>query len=320
MTRGGARIAYKTNLGTAFESEVEKFTSSRYGHELQGQAKLVITSPPFPLLKPKEYGNRQGEEYLEWISSVFQNVASWLRPDGSLVVEIGNAWERGQPSMSTLPLRSLMQIADSCGFSVCQQFICNNPARLPGPAQWVTVKRYRVKDSYTHVWWFAKDPWVQADNRRVMQPYSDGMKKLLKRKSYNSGTRPSEHKINDTSFLTDNGGAIPANALSFANTSDAKEYVEWCRAIGQKPHPARMPKGLAQFFIDFLTDEGDLVVDCFGGSNTVGIAAERSQRRWAAVERESTYLIGSMGRFGRRSDGMVARNRPYVNYLSKLPG
>lgn len=320
MTKARTRVAYQTSLGAAYESAIEDFADSRYGQELHGQVKLVVTSPPFPLLKPKEYGNHQGEEYLEWIASVFEKVASWLRPDGSLVVEIGNAWERGQPSMSTLPLRSLMKIAESCGLSVCQQFICNNPARLPGPAQWVTVNRYRVKDSYTHVWWFAKDPWVSADNRRVRQPYSPSMKKLLARQSYNSGTRPSAHKINDTSFLADNGGAIPSNALSFANTSDSREYVSWCRSLDLKAHPARMPRGLVEFFVDYLSDEGDLVADCFGGSNTVGIAAQQAGRRWISVERDPNYLVGSMGRFSRRQDRVLAHNLPYRDYLRVLPG
>jgi len=312
------RVAYRTRLGTAYESDVESFTASRYALELHGQVKLVLTSPPFPLLKPKEYGNLEGEKYLEWISEVFHKVGSWLRPDGSLVVEIGNSWERGEPSMSTLPLRSLMEIASKSGFAVCQQFICNNPARLPGPAQWVTVNRVRVKDSYTHVWWFAKDPWIEADNRKVAQPYSEGMKKLLKRQAYNAGTRPSAHKISSTSFLADNGGAIPSNLLSFANTSDSRSYLDWCKAIDMRPHPARMPKGLAEFFLDFLTTEGDLVADCFGGSNTLGMVAESRNRNWISVERDPKYLVGSLGRFDKTEDKLSARNSPYREHVQML--
>jgi hypothetical protein len=313
------RVAYSTLLGKAFHSRVEEFLVSGQGAEFAGEVKLLLTSPPFPLLAKKRYGNLQGNDYLDWITKVFGLAVSLLRPDGSLVVEIGNAWDPGQPSMSTLPLRSLIAIAESSGLSVCQQFVCHNPARLPGPAAWVTVRRLRVKDAFTHVWWFAKDPWLESDNRKVVQPYSNGMQRLLRDQKYNAGMRPSEHRINGTSFLADNGGAIPSNVLSFANTSDAREYVDWCRTSRLKPHPARMPRGLADFFIDFLTDEGDLVADCFAGSNVVGASAEAKGRRWLAIEERSDYLIASMGRFRRRASRLRAFNPPFKDQISRLP-
>jgi hypothetical protein len=314
-----ARIAYRTGLGVAYQSTIEDFLRSSRSSPHTGNIKLVLTSPPFPLLKKKRYGNYQGQEYLEWIADIFSGVANLLAPDGSIVLEIGNAWDPGQPSMSTLPLRALLEVTEKTGLSICQQFVCYNPARLPGPAQWVTVKRYRVKDAYTHVWWLAKDPWLIADNRRVAQPYSDGMKKLLERGHYNSGIRPSEHRINPDTFLRNNGGAIPSNVLTYANTSDSRDYTDWCRTHGIRVHPARMPAGLARFFVDFLTDPGDLVFDPFGGSNVVGAVAEESQRRWLTVERESQYLLGSMGRFERRNNRFSARNLPYRDLVGSVP-
>jgi len=58
-----------------------------------------------------------------------------------------------------------------------------------------------------------------------------------------------------------------------------------------------MPVELAAFFIEFLTDEGDLVLDPFGGSNTTGEAAERLSRRWLTVEVNAEYIAGARGRF-----------------------
>ena len=75
------------------------------------------------------------------------------------------------------------------------------------PAQWVTVNPLRTVDSYTHVWWFSKTDYPKADNRKVLRPYSESMKSLLKRGSYNAGKRPSEHSIGEKSFLNDRGGA-----------------------------------------------------------------------------------------------------------------
>ena len=71
-------------------------------------------------------------------------------------MEIGNAWESGRPTMSTLSLRALLAFLEAGGLHLCQQFISHNPARIPSPAQWVTVERIRVKDSFTNVWWMSK--------------------------------------------------------------------------------------------------------------------------------------------------------------------
>ena len=291
-----AAIAYETELGTLHIEQVETFLDSKVGQDLKGKVDLLFTSPPFPLVSPKRYGNQTGDEYREWMIGLATRFAELLSPTGSMVIEIGNAWERGQPLMSTVPLETLIGIARVADLNVCQQFVCHNPARLPSPAAWVTVRRIRVKDSFTHVWWYSRTEYPKADNKRVLRPYKNGMKRLLSRGSYNSGTRPSEHAIGDTSFLSDHGGSIPPSMLEYSNTGTQREYAAWCAANELTLHPARMPPGLVEFFVSFLTDEGDLVFDPFAGSNTTGSVAEKMLRRWCGVESNPDYAIGSMGR------------------------
>jgi DNA modification methylase len=280
-----------------YEATVEAFLSSPRGRELRGSVQLAFTSPPFPLNRRKRYGNKVGKEYLQWLGSLARPLGDLLTPDGSLVVELGNAWEPGQPVMSPLALEALLRILKDGGFRLCQQFVVHNPARLPSPAQWVTIERIRVKDAYTHVWWMSRTERPKADNRRVLVDYSPSMQKLLERQSYNAGPRPSQHRISETSFLVDHGGAIPANVLRISNTGSADAYRRYCRDRGLRPHPARMQPRLADFFVRFLTDEADLVFDPFGGSNTTGAAAEQLGRRWISVEPEREYIEGSRGRF-----------------------
>lgn len=258
---------------------------------------LVLTSPPFPLNRKKKYGNRQGDEYVDWLASFAPELANRLSPTGSIVVEMGNSWEPGQPTMSTLALRSLLRFLDEGNLKLCQQFVWHNPARLPGPAQWVNIERVRVKDAYTQLWWMARTDRPKADNRRVLAPYSRSMKALLKTGKYNSGRRPSEYDIGASSFLTDNGGAIPSNVITAANTRSSSRYLAYCRTHEIQPHPARMPDKVAEFFIRFLTEPNDLVFDPFAGSNTTGEVAEMLGRRWISVEADITYVLGSMGRF-----------------------
>ena len=141
----------------------------------------------------------------------------------------------------------------------------------------------------------------KASNKRVLQEYSKAMKTLLKRGTYNSGKRPSEHDISETAFLRDNGGAIPSNVLTYANTQSVGDaYQTYCRENKLPLHPARMPADLAKFFIKFLTDADDIVLDPFGGSNTTGAAAEELERFWITIEASEDYIKGSRGRFSNR--------------------
>ena len=280
-----------------YQSTIEAFLDSDAGRNLEGKVNLVFTSPPFPLGKPKKYGNLTGDEYLKWLSDLAPRLAKLLAEDGSIVIEIGNAWEPGEPTMSTLPLRALLAMQESADLKLCQQFICHNPARLPTPTEWVNKQRIRVKDSYTHVWWMSRTARPKADNREVLIEYSPSMKRLLNTQKYNSGERPSGHKIGETSFLADNGGAIPASVLTYTNTSAATEYRDYCRAHGITPHPAQMQPELAEFFIKMLTKAEDIVFDPFGGSNTTGAVAESLGRQWVTVEALEDYVQGSRGRF-----------------------
>ena len=259
---------------------------------------MIFTSPPFPLNRKKKYGNFNGEAYVEWLAAFASVFKRFLKKDGSIVLEMGNAWEPGKPVMSPLALRALLKFLDTGGFHLCQQFIVYNPARLPSPAQWVNVERIRVKDSFTHIWWMSPTERPKADNRRILRDYSDSMKRLLASGKYNSGKRPSEHHIGTKSFLKNNNGAIPPNVLTYANTGSSDDYLKYCRKKKLQPHPARMPRGLPEFFVNFLTSPRNLVLDPFAGSNTTGSACESLKRRWISIEFDKDYVAASRGRFG----------------------
>lgn len=289
--------AFRTNLGISLHGLAEDALNSEAICNYRGKINLIFTSPPFPLNRKKKYGNLVGQRYIEWLAAFANPLSKLLSPDGSIVIEVGNSWEPGRPIMSTLALRSLLAFLDAGDFVLCQQFIYNNPARLPSPAQWVNVERIRVKDSYTHLWWMSKNDRPKANNRNVLKGYSDSMKDLISKRKYNSGARPSEHNIGETSFFTDNKGAIPSNVITLANTQASSDYLKYCRNNELILHPARMPQGIPEFFIKFLTDADDLVLDPFAGSNTTGAAAESLHRRWISVEANLDYINGSRGRF-----------------------
>jgi site-specific DNA-methyltransferase (cytosine-N4-specific) len=189
--RGPAVVeAYKTTKGRMYHARIEDALASKEIRRLQGKVDLILTSPPFPLVRKKKYGNASGEAYIDWLCSLAVPLSQLLSETGSLVLEIGNAWEPGVPVMSTLPLEALLAFKKAANLQLCQHVICQNPARLPGPAEWVSVKRIRLKDSFTHVWWMSRSANPNADNKRVLSPYSSSMKSLLRDQHYNSGSWP----------------------------------------------------------------------------------------------------------------------------------
>jgi site-specific DNA-methyltransferase (cytosine-N4-specific) len=254
---------------------------------------LVMTSPPFALTRKKEYGNEPLDRYLEWFMPFCEEIKRVLKDAGSFVLDIGGAWVPGVPVRSVYHFELAVKLART--FRLAQDFYWFNPARLPTPAEWVTVRRLRVKDAVNMIWWFGKTEWPKADNKRILQPYSESMKGLL-RNGYRAKKRPSGHDIS-TKFQKDNGGAIPPNLIQIANTDSNSAYLRKCNERGIKPHPARYPEQLVKFFVDFLTENGDLVVDPFAGSNVTGAVCDASGRRWLASETESRYIEGSMIRF-----------------------
>lgn len=290
-------IAYRTDYGIYLHGSASDLSKEDISHITDKGINLIFTSPPFPLKRKKKYGNYNGQEYIDWLVGVVKHLLNFLDEKGSLVIEVGNAWEAGSPEMSTLPLEALLAIKKECGLHLCQSFIWYNIAKLPGPAEWVNIKRIRVKESFTHIWWFSKTPNPKADNRKVLQEYSKSMKQLLKNKKYNAGERPSEHVINETSFLKEHAGSIPSNVLISSNTASNTDYQNYCKQHEIPLHPARMPKEIPEFFIKMLTDENDIVFDPFGGSNTTGAVAESLKRNWISTELNKEYIDGSKGRF-----------------------
>jgi DNA modification methylase len=284
-------VYYHTALGAAYLGDSLQLLK----HIPDGSVNLIMTSPPYALHFKKEYGNADQEEYVKWFLPFAREFHRVLRDNGSLVVDIGGSYQAGQPTRSLYHFKLLIALCDEIRFHLAQEFFWYNPARLPAPAEWVNVRRIRVKDSVNCVWWLSKTPFPKADNRKVLQPYSKDMERLIKR-GYKAKKRPSGHNIT-SKFRKDHGGSIPPNILILGNNESNGGYLKACQEAGLKVHPARFPKGLPRFFVRFLTDPEDLVIDPFAGSNTTGAVCEQEGRRWLAMEIEEEYLTASKLRF-----------------------
>ncbi len=220
-----------------------------------------------------------------------------LRPSGSFVLDLGGAYSKGRPVRSLYNYRTLIRLCDELDFRLAEEFFWYKPAKLPSPIEWVNKRKIRAKDAVNTVWWLSKTDHPKADVRRVLVPYSIRMQKLLEdAKKFYTKKRPSGHDIS-ARFAIANGGAIPCNLLTISNTESNSLYQRLCKLAEVEAHPARFPEKLPAFFIDFLTDSGDLVLDFFAGSNTTGAAAEKAGRRWLAFDSSQEYMAASIFRF-----------------------
>lgn len=281
--------AYTTRWGRAYHADALDVLRQLPDDSVS----LVLTSPPFALRRQKAYGNVAATEYVDWFWPFAEQIHRVLRPDGSFVLDIGGAWNPGLGTRSLYQYELIIRLTRR--FHLAQEFYWYNPSKLPTPAEWVTIRRTRVKDAVTTIWWLSKTEAPNSDNRRVLRPYSRSMQRLL-RDGYQVAMRPSQHEIGPH-FRRDNGGAIPPNLLSIPNTRSNDDYFRRCREAGLPIHPARFPSPLPDFFVRFLTEPKQLVLDPFGGSNTTGYAAEQLGRRWISVEINGEYVEGSRLRF-----------------------
>lgn len=289
-------LFFKTGLGRIYLGDSLLILADEvFDHSVD----LIMTSPPFGLVRKKNYGNADADEYLEWFRPFAEAFKRVLKETGSLVIDIGGAWIPGQPTRSLYHFKLLIMLCEEYGFHLAQEFYWWNPSKLPTPAEWVTVRRIRVKDAINCVWWLSPTPWPRASNKRVLQPYSASMRDLLKN-GYRAKKRPSGHDISDK-FSTDNGAAIPPNLIALAHTESNSYYLRYCREHNIDPHPARYPAELPEFFIRMLTDPGDFVLDPFAGSCVTGEVSERLERRWICGENREDYLLGALGRFNQQA-------------------
>lgn len=228
---------YRTPLGAAFAGDSRELLATLPDSSVN----LVFTSPPYALHFKKEYGNVAKAEYVEWFLQFAKEIKRVLADDGSFVLNVGGSYNAGTPTRSLYHFKLLIALVEELGFYLAQECFWYNPAKMPVPAEWVTVRRVRVKDSVEYVWWFSKTPWPKANNRNVLRPYSKDMLRLNQR-GVRETVRPSGHHINSSFIKIESGGAIPGNVVV-------------------KP----------------LTDEDDLVVDPFAGTNTAGVVLSSSR-------------------------------------------
>jgi site-specific DNA-methyltransferase (cytosine-N4-specific) len=297
IERGTVVTLYTTSLGSFLWGHAEDVISSLD----RGSVNLVFTSPPYPLLRKKEYGNLNGEAYLNWLEDILGLHLEALAPHASLLVNLGEAYEqRGSPALSTYREELTIRARKNLGLSLFGKYYWHNPSKPPA-GHWVTHAKCRPKNDAEEILWFAKtgeSPRFYGEN--ALRPYGATMRKLLERGGDSRAKRPSGHGDSKNGFSVDRGGSWPGQVISLPNAASNGPYFSFCRDHGLPPHPARFPEKLAHLMVSTHSQKGDLLFDPFGGSGTMAEMAEALERRWVVGERDLNYSISSIGRFTKK--------------------
>lgn len=259
---------------------------------------LLFGSPPYPLIKPREYGNVSSDQYVSWFLRLAEKWPRIMAKDGSIVINLADVYEKERPVISTYQEELLLCLKKELGMNLIGKFYWESPSKLPVPKTWVAVRRVRVKASVEQLYWLSFSEHPYANNRNVLKPYGKTMLRTIAKGGEKRNIQmPSGHQLREGAFSHDNRGSIPGNLLIFPSVEKNRQYLEGCRSEGLPIHPARFPRELPEFFVKFLTQKGDCVYDPTAGSLVTGEVAEALDRRWIASENKLEYILGGRHRF-----------------------
>lgn len=304
-TRGSVLVACSTRLGLALWGNHQDV----FAH-LDMPITLCLTSPPYPLSKPRAYGGPKREEYVDFVCDALEPIVRNLRPGGSIALNISNdIFETKSPARSLYRERLVIALFERMGLHKMDELIWENPSKPPGPTYWSSINRFQLTSTWEPVLWFSNDPaQVIADNRRVLLPHTPAQERLIARggalREANFGD--GAYKLRKHSYGAPTGGRIPRNILRYQhNCPDKVGLSRFARAQDLQVHGATMPLALTDFLVRYLSTPDDLVIDPFGGWLTTAKAAEQNGRRWIVTELMGEYIRVGIERL-RWANGFVA--------------
>ena len=287
IVRGAVLTLFETDRGIFLWANAE----DALGVIERESVDCIMLSPPYPLIKTKEYGNLDERQWVEWMLRLCEGWRSLLKPSGSMFLNLGVCWTPGVPAQSLYMERLLVKLEDSLGIHLLQRLDWHSPTKLPTPLEWVGIRRVRVTPSVEPLLWLSPDPNnAKADNRNVLRAYSESGLRSIRGERSRNGDRPSGIKFGENSFV-DRGGSIPPSLITATPCGvEERRYRKAVAAAGLEPHPAIMPAAVARFGIQLATDPDDVVYDPMAGSCTVPVEAMKLGRYAIASDRSRAYL------------------------------
>lgn len=260
---------------------------------------LVITSPPYSDIVNygKNVSTKKPDDYVDWILPLFKEIYRVLKPSGSFILNINDKTEGGLRSTYIYDLISRNN--KETKLKLYDTYIWHKKNGIPNGG----IKRFRNTTEF--IFHFVKD-------KKLMKFYMD---RVLQEHSQSSNQRYNAQgnvvdgirikriqKVRKGAMKTNELGqqaqnftirqlpdkVRPDNVFRFSTAAKSRDNII--------KHPAPYHKELPLYFINLLTDEGDLVIDPFSGIATTGIACKELNRDYIGYELNETYADFSIKR------------------------
>jgi DNA modification methylase len=232
------------------------------------QFTLIVTSPPYNIGKSYEV-KRELHDYLEWQTSIVEELVRLLHPSGSLCWQVGNYVKDGE----VFPL-------DIFFYPIFKKLGLKMRNRVVWTFNHGLHASKRFSGRYETLLWFTKsDDYVfNLDPVRVPSRYPGKLH-----------------------FKGPNRGKPSGNPLG-KNPSDFWEFLvnEWETGVWDIPnvksnhpektgHPCQFPIELVERCVLAMTNEGDWVLDPFAGVGSALIASAKNSRKSVGIELDPEY-------------------------------
>lgn len=237
-----------------------------------GSVDMVVTSPPYDDLR-----NYNGS--LEWSFDIFKTIADELSrviKDGGVIVwNVGDATVKGSETGTSF--RQALYFKDECGLNLHDTMIWHKSTFSA-----VGALQTRYAPVFEYMFVFTKgrlksfnpikdrpNKWAGTKHHGTVRQKDGSTKEIVGKKS---GKEISEY----------------GQRFNVWHINEEKS--------ANKIHPAVFPVQIAQDHITSWSNEGETVLDPFGGSGTTAIAAHRTGRWSICIEKDFGYYLGSCGR------------------------
>lgn len=230
---------------------------------------LIVTSPPYGMMRANHYGGVQPDEYVDWFMPRAKEMMRLLTDDGSFVLNIRAGVTNGQRDL--YPYKIIIRMREEQGWRLVEEYVWHKSKVLPMPA-----KHGRLKNAWELMVHFTVSENFKWRPNEVRQREADATavdRRSRRTREGLSSTTRSGHTFHFAKAHQSDGLVMPSNVLvmSTAGSSGSR-------------HPAQFPEHLPAFFIKLLTDPGDTVLDPFLGSGTTYRVAQMLERKCVGIE------------------------------------
>lgn len=254
---------------------------------------LVVTSPPYADVK--SYGKKVNvlhpDHYVDWFLPLIVEIQRILKPSGSFILNISDRCikQKRHPYPMELAIRSDKETR----IHLYDHYIWYKlGGMLPNGGN------KRLNHNTEFIFHFVKNvKLVKWNMDNVREPYDDVTLKRIKKpiKRYEVNDDGERVEKNNEKWSINDKGKIPNNLFTFRTNSSNRKWK----------HPAPFHTDLPDWFIEALTDEGDIVLDPFMGSGTTAISSIRKNRNWIGFELNPTYIKMASERIEEETGKMI---------------